>query len=403
MPTVCLDFPRANIHAEKVDCLSLGSAPANIFIICTKATRQRMANFFTVEFLPIIAITIFGFVLTFNSTRRYIKWFFAIVPVLAVATGLYAEYRCDRSLTNIAVRMAKGVETCPLDPGANDTSQQNLSIILAQAWFIISQKTPGGSGKAAALEVLARNNEPLQGIDISCLLMGSDHDPSRRRYPCATLTQLDGLDLSGTPDLDMSKVNFEGIQGEGINLSRQDLTLSNLSFSHIPNSNFESAELWGANLSGSEVFSTRFENADLRGAQFVDSNISSSNFSGANLSSAKMMKSNAFQTDFTNANLRDAAFELAEIRYAIFDGANLFRSSFRDAKIVQTSFNGAQLSSADFTGAEIEIQGEVSSRFQGAWAWRNEEPKGLGNLARFVTLCGFDANIHDIRKRPSNC
>ncbi len=362
-----------------------------------------MSNFISVEFLPIMAITIFGFVLTFNSTRRYIKWVFATVPVLAVATGLYAEYRCDRSLTNIAVRMAKGAEICPLSTGENSASQHNLSIILAQAWFIISQKAPGGSGKAAALEILARNNEPLQGIDISCQLMGSDLDPSRRRYPCATLTQLDGLDLSQTPGLDLSKVNFEGIQGEGIDLSRQNLTLSNLSFSHMPNSNFKGAELWGANLSGSEVFSSRFENADMRGVQFVDSNISSSNFSGANMSSAKMMKTSAFQTDFTNANLRDAAFEQAEVRYAVFDGANLFRSSFRDAKIAQTSFNGAQLSSADFTGAEIEIHDDVSYGFQGAWAWRNEEPKGLGNLTRFVTLCDFNASIHDIRVRPSNC
>lgn len=371
----------------------------------------EMSNFLSIEFLPIMAIPIFGFILTFNSSRTYIKWIFAAAPVLLLIVGIYSEYRCDRSLTNIVVRMVKGIQICPqvtatndeFRPNSSETNRQNSRIITAQAWFVVGQKVPGGSGKAAALEVLAQYNEPLQGIDISCKLMGSEYDPSRRRYPCHTLTQLNGLDLSQTPNLDMSKVNFEGIRGEGIDLSNQDLTLSNLSFSHIPNSNFSNATLWSANLSGSEVFSTNFEDADLRLAQFEDSNISSSDFSGANMSSAKLMRASAASTIFLDANLSNANFDQAEIRGAQFNGANLFRSSFREASIVRTSFSGTQLSSADFTGANINMYDDVSSDFRGSWAWRGQEPRGLGRLASFVTICNFDADIHDIRLRPSDC
>ncbi|MEO9651398.1 MAG: pentapeptide repeat-containing protein [Roseobacter sp.] len=370
-----------------------------------------MSNFFSIEFLPIMAIPIFGFILTFKSTRTYVKWIFAAAPVLLVIAGIYSEYRCDRSLTNIVVRMVKGIQICPQNTAANDefqpnspeTNRQNSRIITAQAWFVVGQKVPGGSGKAAALEVLAQYNEPLQGLDISCQLMGSGYDPSRRRYPCDTLTQLNGLDLSQTPSLDMSEVNFEGIRGEGIDLSSQDLTHSNLSFSHIPNSNFNNAKLSMANLSGSEVFSTNFENAELSLAQFEDSNISSSEFAGANMGSASLMRTYAASTNFSNANLRDANFDQAEIRDTQFNGANLFRSSFREASIVRTTFSGAQLSLADFTGANINMYDEVSSDFLSSWAWRGQEPTGLGRLAGFVTICNFDANIHDIRFRPSDC
>jgi uncharacterized protein YjbI with pentapeptide repeats len=367
-----------------------------------------MSNLFSIEFLPVIAIPILGFILTINSKRKHIKWFFASTPFLVLIVGIYAEYRCDRSLTNVVVRMAKGVETCPVGSASNDATQtrnssENQSIITAQAWFVVSQKIPGGSGKAAALEVLARYGEPLQGIDISCRLMGSEYDSSRRRYPCSSLTQLNGLDLSETQALDMSKVNFEGIQGEGINLSGQNLTLSNLSFSHIPNSNFKDAMLWGANLSGSEVFSANFENADLRLAQFEDTNISSSKFPGANMGSAKLMRASAAVADFSKANLDSANFDQSEIRDSQFDRANLSRSSFREASILRTSFSGAQLSHADFTGANIHIHDEVSLDFLGSWAWRGQEPKGLGRLLGFVTICHFDTEINDVRFRPPDC
>lgn len=365
-----------------------------------------MLNFLSIEFLPVMAIPIFGFIFTLNSTRRYIKWIFAATPILPIAIGIYSEYQCDRSLTNVIIRLVKGVEMCPQNTVSKDSAQadgQNSSIIIAQAWFIVGQKKPGGSGKAAALEVLARYNQPLKGIDISCRSMGSGYDPSRRRYPCDTLTQLDDLDLSQTPNLDMSKSNLEGIQGEGINLSSQDLTLSNLSNSHFPNSNFSDGLLWSADLSGSEIPSTNFANADLRLAKFNDSNISSSNFSEATMGSAKLMEVSAFQTKFHNADLSDSNFGLAEIRLSQFDGANLFRANFKGAKIVRTSFKNAQLSSADFTNADIEVYNGVSSDFVGAWAWRNQEPKGLGQLAKFVKTCNFDADLHDVRFRPSNC
>lgn len=146
---------------------------------------------------------------------------------------------------------------------------------IARHWSRLLTIAPGNSGKQASLEYLARNNQSLYGIDISCSKI------TGKPTPCDTKTYLRGLDLS------------KDTIGKTVFLER-----SNFSGSSLSPSFFMGSELSDANLSYSNLGVANFQNATLIRTNFSFSNVSGADFTGAFLS----------ETDFTSANLSGTKF-----------------------------------------------------------------------------------------------
>ncbi len=126
----------------------------------------------------------------------------------------------------------------------------------ARAWAIVTTQAPGNSGKAEALEYLASQDIPLDGIDISCARMGGEWD--QIELTCERQIYAEGLQLVGAS---LDSVNFSG--------------------TYLVNADFSNATLNYAKFEGASLLHTSFENASLTDARFNGAFIADADFSGA--------------------------------------------------------------------------------------------------------------------------
>lgn len=73
-----------------------------------------MSSFVNIEFLPFIVFSVLGGLVVFQSKSSVFKILFVAVVISLPVIGIFSEYKCDRSLTNVIVRFAKGDEPCPI-------------------------------------------------------------------------------------------------------------------------------------------------------------------------------------------------------------------------------------------------------------------------------------------------
>ncbi len=128
---------------------------------------------------------------------------------------------------------------------------------LNNAWAILAARVPGNSGKVAALELLAKEQEDLYGIDMSEVICAEKNDLAE-----------EGNSLMGTV------LNPSAVYLVGLNLSFDNIGHQ----AKLTGANFSGANLLGANFSGSDLTFANFENSDLEGASFRGSHISGANF-----------------------------------------------------------------------------------------------------------------------------
>ena len=137
---------------------------------------------------------------------------------------------------------------------------------LVESWQLLTEVSPGASGKILALEYLHKVNEELTAIDLS---------RSRHGAP-AYLLGLDVYDEKSGRGSEFRLANFAGAILRGANLSKSD---------------FFGSCLYGVEFGGATLAGTNFTQADLTKANLWGADLSNANLDEANLSGTHMDKS----------------------------------------------------------------------------------------------------------------
>ena len=227
-----------------------------------------------------------------------------IIAILALGFAIYGNYQADIGLEQ-----------------AREEAEESR---IVNAWQILSNRSPGNSGKIAALETLNNAKEDLQGIDLSCETMDGMDDKNEN---CDTPTFLANLSLPNA---------------------------------NLIGANLSNAILLGANLSDADLIRANLSNADLSFADLSDANLREANLSDANLSRANLSDAMLFR-----ANLSDADLSFANLSDAILLEANLSDADLWEANLSNINFCHFYYSCAEnLTQAQIDV----------AWAWADSTP-----------------------------
>lgn len=241
-----------------------------------------------------------------------------------------------------------------------------------QAWQVINlaQGKGGGGGRLEALRDLAKDNIPLNGIDLSFA------DISGLDLPEASLVNTKfieaSLDSSNFQNSNISLSNLKKVKLrasllDGVSFIKSDLTEADLSGSSIRRGNFSSATLINIDLSNTVLDEANFNGADLRDAnlegailfetKFYESNLQGANLKGLDFSSSGLlvefepkvggyMGLEQFQDSPWKVLLEDASLQRANL-----DNLFLVRANLSNTKLLQASFRHANLTNADFENA----------------------------------------------------
>lgn len=262
----------------------------------------------------------------------------------------------------------------------------------ARAWQILATKTPGNSGKGAAIETLAKAGADLRAIDISCEALGGDwHDYSAfdfsnpfnfysfddpKTEPCQRHTILQGIDVSAKTlgkSFKLSKSNFSGVRIVEGDFGGADLSWSDFSGSEISESSFK-----GANTQVFDASRSHWRHVDLSrlspsgGMNWGFMNFNQSAWYGVNASDARLTNScflntlissgyqedngepSGWDTSFRNSDLSWTAFIFSEFSGPVsMEGANLTETSwllgYPDWKNYLAQYHwGAEVAAQDF-------------------------------------------------------
>lgn len=255
---------------------------------------------------------------------------------------------------------------------------------VARAWSILNSKVPGNSGKVAALQLLDKYGEDINGIDISCETLGGEirePGPLSWQETCRPLTYLAFLNFTqkhslSTPHLD--NLNVKGSYLRHSNLS--DLRLAGIQFdgSIIAEANLSHSLIFAPGFGHTQIANTDFSSTEITNAVFMDSVIKSSTFS----------RSQCRNCVFDSSIIIDTVFDNSRLINSPFSQTLLLNSSFKDVQFSFTSIGSAffdsNLSGADFSGAT----GLRAVDFESSYASSASPPKGLSEefMSR-ITLC----------------
>ena len=156
-----------------------------------------------------------------------------------------------------------------------------------------------------------------------------------------------GYDLSGI-DSDYAEARYIVPPFWEKNLSKIDLSYSNLSGLYFREVNLSQADFRGANLKNTHFYWATLFDGDFSGADISEANIEESSLVQANLTKADLFKTGITYSYLENANLQDANCQETNFRSTQLQGANL---------------HGANFHSADFGGATIEENQLIHIRF----------------------------------------
>ena len=170
--------------------------------------------------------------------------------------------------------------------------------------------------------------------------------------------KLDSANLSG---IDLSGINFQGIQLNSAHLIETQLvgaclTGANLSLAYLKQSNLTEADLSGANLETASLSQTNFNQANLQGA----------NLRSAYLKAAKLSRANLSGADLRSANLEGADLSYANLSHADLEGADLSAADLKHANLIGANLKGAKLKWSDLSSANLSNVQALGTNFSGA-------------------------------------
>ena len=116
---------------------------------------------------------------------------------------------------------------------------------------------------------------------------------------------------------------------------RADLSGVDLEYADLDGVDLRNANLSGADLGGADLRNANLWYADLRGADLRDTSLGCANLYGADLSGADLSGADLRDADFRDANFRDANLYGADLGGADLGGANLW---FTDLSCVKNIF-----------------------------------------------------------------
>ena len=156
-----------------------------------------------------------------------------------------------------------------------------------------------------------------------------------------------GYDLSGL-DSDYAEARYVVPPFWEKNLSKINLSYSNLSGLSFREVNLSQADFRGANLKNTHFYWANLFEADFSGADISEANIEESSLVQANLT-----KANLFKTDIAYSYLKDANLQ----------DTNCQETNFRSTQLQGANLHGANFYGANFLGATIEENQLTHIRF----------------------------------------
>ncbi len=265
------------------------------------------------------------------------------------------------------------------------------------AWQLInaSHGQRGSAGRVEALEALAQNGVPLDGVDVSGAFL--DHlrlvgaSLRQAKFTSANLRRavFDAADLSGadfrhavtiderdepTIDIDnlpaptvtsflnaaLSEADFSGksnlpFSDFRVTRKRDDPTLGSFSpFREDGRTVFDDAAVDYSRFDGRKFIQASFRRASANTSTFIGFTALQSDFRDSNFSNGKFRNARLDSSDFRNADLAGDDFTNATLESSYFRNADLSGSDFTNAKLNSVDFSGACLRGAVFSGTLVE-------------------------------------------------
>jgi hypothetical protein len=259
----------------------------------------------------------------------------------------------------------------------------------AEAWQILSSRSPGNSGKIEALEYLNSENviqipNPRRwGIPVGptkaspTWILLADYGPWKTRIP------LTGIDLSPPGGLN----DFQGaVFLQRVRLPEADLTAAHLSLADMYLADFSGAHLRSAEMWKSNLLRANFRGADLSFTHLACAWLDHANFDKANLDGARL-----HLAEMDHSTARNADFEYADLSGVDFEGTDLSGSNFSSALL-----DGAQFEDSNLTNAKGITQEQLD---QACANDRTLLPRGLKSPPRCAhdKKGGTPAQLHVAR------
>ena len=126
------------------------------------------------------------------------------------------------------------------------------------------------------------------------------------------------------------------------NLSKIDLSYSNLSGLYFREVNLSQADFRGANLKNAHFYQATLYKADFSGADISEAYIEESSLNQANLTKTDLSKTRIAYSHLEDANLQDANCRETNFQRAQLRGANLHGADFYGARFVATTIEENQ-------------------------------------------------------------
>lgn len=150
------------------------------------------------------------------------------------------------------------------------------------AWQLISTPANGNTGKISALELLSAANQPLVGIDLSCIPKDATHGPR-----CYSGVYLESVSLAGA---NLTNATLEGANMQDADLTGAVLHRTNLAAVDLTNAQVANAQMTHTLFAEASVESVVFDGTDLEGATFLFTHLSGADFTNAqNLETAEFI------------------------------------------------------------------------------------------------------------------
>ncbi len=150
-----------------------------------------------------------------------------------------------------------------------------------------------------------------------------------------------GYDLSGL-DADYAEARYIVPPFWEKNLSKIDLSYSNLSGLYFREVNLSQADFRGANLKNAHFYQATLYKADFSGADISEAYIEESSLNQANLTKTDLSKTRIAYSHLEDANLQDANCRETNFQRAQLRGANLHGADFYGARFVATTIEENQ-------------------------------------------------------------
>jgi len=152
-------------------------------------------------------------------------------------------------------------------------------------------------------------------------------------------------------DLIGAKIREKNLSG--FILSRGNLSMADLSASHL-----YQTDLYKANLSGAILQNTTVSHADFSEADLTQADLSQTNIRRANLSDAKLQRANfsdarLVESDLSLADLTETNLTRAKLTGTKLRRANLLGSTLVEANLVSSDLAFANFAGADLRGADL--------------------------------------------------